>query len=182
MMASRCGDIDAGLILHLLQQGYSSEQIQDLLVQQSGLKGVSGLSGDMRVLLASDSDAAQLAIAMYVYRIKKQLGAYMAILGGIDVICFGGGVGEGQPVIRQRILAGLEDFGILLDEPKNAQLLQGAGDIHLAKSKVKIAVRLVDEAEEMVQQYVLTEAEHPQTASLNPLQAPLEGAIQTSLF
>ncbi len=182
MMATRCGDIDAGLVLHLLQHGYSNEQLQEVLTKHSGLQGISGFSGDMRELLASNSDAAQLAIELYVYRIKKQLGAYMAILGGVDVICFGGGIGENQPTIRERVLSGLQDFGIVLDETKNNQLLYGAGDIHQAKSKVKLEVRLVDEAEEMVQQYLLTVAGLPQAFSPNLTQPETLVPIQPSLF
>jgi acetate kinase len=182
MMASRSGDIDAGLILHLLQNGYSVEQLQELLTKHSGLSGVSGLSADMRILLASNSDGAQLAIELYVYRIKKQLGAYMAVLGGVDVICFGGGIGENQPAIRQRILAGLQDFGIVVDDHKNEQLLYGAGDIHQAKSKVKLEVRLVDEAEEMVQQYLLTTAGLPQAVSPGPAIPVAPSPIQPTLF
>lgn len=182
MMASRSGDIDAGLILHLLQHGYSLEQLQELLTKHSGLLGVSGVSGDMRILLASHSDDAQLAIELYVYRIKKQLGAYLAILGGVDVICFGGGIGENQPVVRQRILSGLQDLGIVVDDAKNEQLLYGAGEIHHAKSKVKIDVKLVDEAEEMVQQYLLTIAGMPQAVIANPIVPPIASPIQPTLF
>lgn len=156
MMASRCGDIDAGVLLHLQQQGYDHEQLQRLLTHQSGLLGVSALSGDMRVLLANSSPQAKLAVDLYIYKIKKQFGAYIAVLGGVDVICFGGGVGENQPYIRQQVLAGLEGLGIAVDEEMNNKLHGLAGDIQSVDSKAQVAVRLVDEAEEMLQQYQAT--------------------------
>ncbi len=108
-MATRAGDVDAGLLLYLQREaGIDAAQMEKLLQKESGLPGLSGVSGDMRVLLAADKPEAKSAIALYCYRAKKYIGAYLAALGGADAVLFGGGVGENSPVIRARILAGME--------------------------------------------------------------------------
>jgi hypothetical protein len=91
VMATRCGDLDPGLLLHLQANGLDSEALTDTLYRRSGLLGVSGISGDMRELLGADDAAARLAIALYCYRARKYLGAYLTVLGGADGILFGGG-------------------------------------------------------------------------------------------
>jgi len=109
VMATRCGDVDAGLVIHLQRQaGLSPAATDRLLNESSGLLGLSGISGDMRVLLASENPHARLAVDLYCYRARKYIGAYLAVLGGVDAILFGGGVGENAPEIRARILDGLE--------------------------------------------------------------------------
>jgi acetate kinase len=120
VMATRSGDIDAGLLTFLQRTaGFTPGSLERLLNTQSGLLGLSGLSGDMRALLKSRSQEADFAIELYCYRIRKYIGAYMAVLGGIDTIVFGGGVGEHSPEVRERILAGMEWCGVALDHDRN---------------------------------------------------------------
>lgn len=121
VMGTRSGDVDPGLLLHLLQHGRSGEELDELLNHRSGLLGLAGAS-DFRDVLdrrdAGDADAA-LAFDVYVHRLRKYIGAYLAILGGADVISFTAGVGEHSPVLRAAALAGLEKFGLAVDPVRN---------------------------------------------------------------
>lgn len=147
VMATRAGDIDAGLLLYLQRQtGMDVVQIETLLNQRSGLLGLSGISGDMRVLLASDAPEARSAIALYCYRAKKYIGAYLAALGGADAVLFGGGVGENSPEIRARIIADMEWCGLKLDIAANQAPELLGGRISAANSKIEICVIHVNEA------------------------------------
>jgi acetate kinase len=120
VMSTRAGDIDAGLLTFLERTaGFTPESLDRLLNSESGLLGVSGISGDMRVILKSRSPDAAFAIDLYCYRIRKYIGAYIAVLGGVDLIAFGGGVGEHSPEIRARILEGLTWCGVSVDKEKN---------------------------------------------------------------
>ena len=112
-MTTRCGDLDPGLLLHLLRtEKMSIDDLEHLLNRESGLRGIAGES-DMRKLLDSNEPEARLAVELYCYRAHKYIGAYLAVLGGADAILFGGGVGEHAPEIRECILAGLEWAGIV---------------------------------------------------------------------
>jgi acetate kinase len=155
VMATRCGDLDAGLVLWLQRQaGMSVAAVDRLLNSESGLYGISGgaVGGDaaMVALLARQDEAAKDAVALYVYRLRKYLGAYMAVLGGVDGVMFGGGVGEHAPQIRAAVLQGFEWAGIELDQQCNAALLSGNGLISTAASAVKVLVCQVDEAQLLV--------------------------------
>ncbi len=120
-MATRCGAIDPGAVLWLLQEkGLSAGQAADLLYHDSGMLGVSGISGDMQVLLASSAPAAQAAVDLFVYRIGRELGSLAAALGGIDALVFTGGIGEHAATIRQRVCHGAAWLGIALDDAANA--------------------------------------------------------------
>ncbi|MEM0899265.1 MAG: acetate/propionate family kinase [Pseudomonadota bacterium] len=120
-MGTRCGQIDPGVLLYMMdQKGMSAEQISDLLYKESGLKGLSGKTNDMRVLEASDEPACQQAIDYFVFRIRRELGGMSAVLGGLDGVIFCGGIGENSAFIRQRICEGMEWLGISLDENANA--------------------------------------------------------------
>ena len=152
VMATRAGDIDAGLLLYLQREaGMDAAQIETLLNQHSGLLGLSGISGDMRALLASDAPEAQSAIALYCYRAKKYIGAYLAALGGVDAVLFGGGVGENSPEIRARILDGMQWCGLTLDAAANQAVQNPGGCISTADSQIEIAVIRVDEAHVIAQ-------------------------------
>lgn len=147
VMATRSGDIDPGLIFHLQrQEGWSAEETERLLNEGCGLRGVSGISADMRELLASDEPRARLAVDLYCYRARKYLGAYLAVLGGVDAVLFGGGVGENAPPVRARILAGMEWAGIRLDPAANNVALGTEGCISHAESRAQAWVIAVDEA------------------------------------
>jgi len=123
VMGTRVGDLDPGVVLYLEQhKGMGAEDVETLLNKQSGLLGVSGTSADMRDLLARaplDAHAAE-AIALFCYQAKKYIGAYAAVLGGLDTLVFTGGIGENSAVVRANICDGLRFLGIELDDTCNA--------------------------------------------------------------
>lgn len=109
MMGTRSGDLDPAVVLHLMEEGsYTAAQLRTLLNEQSGLRGVSGESGDVQTLMRSTTPEATLAIAMFCHQLRAYVGAYFALLGGAHAIVFGGGIGEHAPDIRERILEHLE--------------------------------------------------------------------------
>lgn len=123
MMGTRSGDIDPGLLLHLITStGMSAPDVDDLLNRRSGLLGVSGTSGDLRDVeksAAAGDPRAALAIAIFAYRIRKYLGAYTAALGGVDAVAFSGGIGEHSPRLRQAVCTGMDYLGFTLDPAHN---------------------------------------------------------------
>ncbi len=140
VMATRSGDIDPGALLYLLEHNkMSANEMNKLLNEESGLLGVSGTSGDMRVLLGTlrEDARAEEAIALFCYRAKKYLGAYAAVLGGLDVLVFTGGIGEHAPEVRKRICDGLEFLGIRLECGYNEV---NAALISQAESPVKVRI------------------------------------------
>lgn len=147
VMATRCGDLDPGIVTFLLRaQAFAPEQMEHLLNYESGLRGLAG-SGDMRELLASGDAAARLAIDVYCYRARKYIGAYLAALGGVDAVLFGGGVGEHEPDVRARILAGLEPLGITLDDRTNRAAIRTESLISRDDGGVEAWVIPVNEVE-----------------------------------
>jgi acetate kinase len=134
VMGTRCGAVDPGVLLYLLQnQGMRVGEMEDLLYRRSGLLGVSGVSGDMRVLLASADLAARNALELFVFRIVQQIGAMAASLEGLDGIVFTGGIGENSPEIRARTAARMGWFGLNLDAEANRT---GAVQISAADSAI----------------------------------------------
>jgi acetate kinase len=120
-MGTRTGSLDPGVILYLLQEEkMDADAIEHLIYEQSGLLGVSGLSSDMRVLLASDLPSAKEAVDLFVYRIGRELGSLAAALGGIDGLVFTGGIGENAVEIRARVCRDAAWLGFGLDEAANA--------------------------------------------------------------
>lgn len=146
MMGTRSGSLDAGVLLHLLRQGWMADQIEDLLYKRSGLKGVSGLSADMRTLRASTDERAQQAIALFTHRVLRESGAMVAVLGGLDVLVFTGGIGEHDAALRRAVCQGLAHVGVHLDDDANGR---ATGDeiraIHAAGSGVEVWVVPTDE-------------------------------------
>ena len=123
MMGTRCGSLDPGVVLSLMETGrFSTERLGQLLYKESGLLGVSGVSSDPRVLLATEdtNPRSKMALDLYVRRIVREVGALGAILGGIDLVVFTAGVGEHNAVIRERVCTELGLFGIRLDAAANA--------------------------------------------------------------
>jgi acetate kinase len=122
MMGTRPGDLDPGVLLHLLRERhYSIAELDDLLTYRSGLLGVSQTTADMRILLEhrrTDARAAE-AVDLFVYVAMKQIGALVAVLGGLDTIVFTGGIGEPSALIRWEIAAGLAYLGVTLDPARN---------------------------------------------------------------
>lgn len=146
MMATRPGDLDPGLLIHLQRHaGLDPAGLEELLTHRSGLLGVSGLSGDMRELLDSPDPHAGLAVAMFCYRARKYIGAYLAALGGADAVLFGGGIGEHSPAVRARILDGLDDLGLRLDLARNASAHGADARISAETSRIEARVMAVDE-------------------------------------
>ena len=122
LMGTRTGTLDPGVVLYLLQhEGMNARSIEHLIYEQSGLLGVSGVSGDMRALLASDEPSARNAVDLFVYRIKRELGSLVAALGGLDALVFTAGIGEHSPDIRARVCRDAGWLGIILDEEANAK-------------------------------------------------------------
>ena len=120
-MGTRCGSLDPGVVLYLLRErGMSADAIEKLLYQKSGLLGVSGLSADMRVLLASSEGAAKDAVELFVSRIAREIGALAASLGGLDGLVFTAGIGEHSPEIRRRVCEKSAWLGLRLDSAANA--------------------------------------------------------------
>ena len=131
-MGTRCGALDPGVILYLMdQRGMDTRAVEKLIYSESGLLGVSGVSSDMRTLLASDEPRARLAVDLYVYRIGRELGSLAAALGGLDAIVFTGGIGENSAEIRERICRDAAWLGVVLDESANQS---GGGRISAADS------------------------------------------------
>jgi len=157
-MGTRCGQIDPGVLLYLLtEKGYQPAQLTELLYQQSGLKGLSGLSNDVRELLQSEQPQAGQALDYFVARCKREIGALSASLGGLDALVFTGGIGENAVAIRQRILQDLGWIGIDFDEAANAAIHAGAqrqGQISRPGSRVTVLVLPTDE-ERMLAEHAL---------------------------
>jgi acetate kinase len=144
VMGTRCGSIDPGVILYLLQEkGMTAKQVEDLLYRKSGLLGVSGgIASDMRALLASRDIRAREAIDLFVYRIAREVGALTSSLGGLDGIIFTAGIGEHAPQIRAMVCERLRWLGVELDKDANAR---GAEIISAAQSRVSVRVIPTDE-------------------------------------
>lgn len=153
VMATRSGDIDPGLATFLHQAaGVSPDDLHTLLNRASGLLGVSSLSADMRAIVQADTPATRLAFALYCYRARKYIGAYLAVLGGVDAIVFGGGVGENLAPVREAILSGWDWIGLRLDTARNAAAIGREGRIAADNSAVEAWVTPVDEARMMAEQ------------------------------
>ena len=123
VMGTRSGDLDPGAILHLLRSGgLDVDQLDALLNRRSGLLGLAGVSDfrDLAALVAEGDASAAIALDVYCHRVRKYIGAYLAVLGGVDVITFTAGVGENAPAVRAQILSGLERLGISVDAERNA--------------------------------------------------------------
>ena len=147
-MSTRSGDLDPGIAWYLMKKGMDAKDFNELINRQSGLLGISGFSSDMQDLLlhAKQNRDAALAIDIFCYQIKKYIGAYAAVLGGLDTVVFSGGIGEHSPGIRSKICDNLEFLGIELDEIKN---MNNGAVIATENSKVKVHVIPTDE-EEMI--------------------------------
>ena len=121
VMGTRCGNLDPGVILHLMEtKGLGVKEMTKMLYKESGLLGVSGISQDMRTLLASDKPEAQEAVDLFCYRIVRELGSLAAAAGGLDALVFTGGIGEHAAEVRRRVCTRLGWLGGKLDEAANA--------------------------------------------------------------
>jgi acetate kinase len=150
VMATRCGALDPGVILYLqASHGLNASALEDMLYRRSGLLGVSGISDDMKVLLASDDPAAREAVDLYVFRIVREIGALAASMGSLDGLVFTAGVGEHAPAIRQRVCARLDWLGASLDQAANGR---GGGRISDAASRLALWAIQTDEEQVIARQ------------------------------
>jgi acetate kinase len=145
-MGTRPGSVDPGVILHLFQGlGLNAKEVETLLYKKSGLLGISGISNDMRDLLASDAPEAKLAIDYFVYRAAQEIGALSASLGGIDALVFTAGIGENSTVIRRRICEASAWLGIELDPAANE-----AGGPCISKPGARVSAWTIRTNEELM--------------------------------
>jgi acetate kinase len=155
IMGTRCGDIDPAIIFYLKRKtGLTRDEVESILNQESGLKGICGVN-DMRQieeLAQSGNSQAQLAIEMFCYRIKKYIGAYLAALGRLDALVFTAGIGEKSPLIRAGACQGLSHLGIEIDSQKNNQKSKKAFEIQTRASTVKVLVIPTNEELEIAEQ------------------------------
>jgi acetate kinase len=159
MMGTRSGDLDPGVLVHLLGAGYSAEKLEALLNHEAGLLGVSGQSSEMKVLLEKrkTEPAAALAVQMFCYQARKFIGAFAAALGGLDTLVFTGGIGEHAATVRAEICSGLQYLGVALDgaaNDRNAEVITAAGG--------RCVVRVVETDEDLMI------ARHTRSVALTP--------------
>ena len=144
VMGTRCGAIDPGVILYMLQQqGLDAAAIETVLYRKSGLLGVSGISSDMRALRASATPAAREAIALFVYRIVRELGSLAASLSGIDALVFSGGIGEHDAATRAEVVEASSWTGMVLDAERNAR-----GELRISADGSPVSIWAVPTDEE----------------------------------
>ena len=151
IMGSRCGDVDPGVILYLMDQGYDSKALTKLLYKQSGLIGISGDKQDMRDIRAgrdAGDERATYAFDMFALRVKRYIGGYMAEMGGCDLLLFTGGIGENAWFMRRPLLEGLECLGIKVDLELNDKIM--GEDVILSTPDSKVATVVVTTDEEFV--------------------------------
>ena len=145
-MGTRCGTIDPGVVLYLINEYHlDTRQIEQLLYCESGLLAISGLSPDVRTLLASSDPKAKEAIDYFVYRIGRELGSLAAALGGLDALVFTAGIGEHAAPIRAAICHAAAWLGIELDEAKNS-----AGDPRISRPTSRVSVWVIPTDEELM--------------------------------
>jgi acetate kinase len=145
-MGTRPGQLDPGVVLYLLQEkGMTADQVSDLLYKKSGLKGLSGISNDMRDLEASDSPHAKQAIDYFVFRVRREIGAMAAVLEGLDAIVFCGGIGENSRMIREYVLEAMEWIGVELDPTRNR-----ANETVISSDRSRVRVFVIPTNEELM--------------------------------
>jgi acetate kinase len=146
IMGTRCGDLDPGVLLYILRSnGNNVAELEDLLDRRSGLLGISGKSRDMRELHQGSGDPrVRLAIEMFARSAKKAIAAFAAILGGLDLLVFTGGIGEHDAAVRAEICEGLQCFGLRLDEPANQRGLE-----NISSAQSQVLVRVLPSEEEI---------------------------------
>jgi acetate kinase len=177
-MGTRSGDLDPGLILQLLRDGMSTEDLDRLLNRQSGLAGLSGVGNDLRDIEAragEGDERARLALHVFCHRARKYVGAYAAVMGGVDVIVFAGGIGENSSLVRHRIAQRLEFLGARLHEDRNRDARVTRTDdvavLHTDNSRVKLLAVATDEARELARQ--VSQVVQQASAVKNPKPIPL---------
>jgi acetate kinase len=145
-MGTRCGAIDPGVLLYLMdERGMSARDLEKLIYSQSGLLGVSGISSDMRALLGSEDPRARLAVDLYLYRVQREMGSLAAALGGLDAVVFTAGIGENSAAIRERICRDAAWLGVKLDAAANA-----AGGPRISTADIRVSAWVIPTSEELM--------------------------------
>jgi acetate kinase len=183
LMGTRCGDLDVGIVQHLMRtEGLTEAGLNSLINDQGGLAGLSGVSNDLREIQAAAEQGnhrALLTLKVFAYRVRKYIGAYLAAMGGLDALVFTGGIGQGSVDVRSLACQGLGQMGIVLDEDKNrtADGFKGICDITGSDSKVRVLVIPADE-ERMIARETLRSLERNQVTKiiggLAPTPVPIE--------
>ncbi|MFW6371185.1 MAG: acetate kinase, partial [Bacteroidota bacterium] len=153
IMGTRSGDLDIGVVTYIMdKEEIGQSAINTVFNKQSGVLGITGISSDMREIeeeaWEKGNERAQLALDMYHYRIKKYLGAYAAVLGGVDLVIFAGGIGENGPETREEICTGLEYMGLEFDKSKNDGVR--SKEVTISKDTSKVKVMVIPTNEELV--------------------------------
>jgi acetate kinase len=154
LMGTRCGDLDPGVVLRLLEIGYGGEELDRLLNHQSGLAGLCGVN-DMRAIRAraeAGDEAAKLARAIFCYRVRKYIGAYFAVLGRVDAVIFTAGIGQHDDGVREQACDGLEGLGIQIDPVRNREPVRDVTPIHANDSTTAVLAIPTNEELEMARQ------------------------------
>lgn len=177
IMGTRCGDIDPGALLHIARrEGMSPDELDRMLNKESGVKGLSGITNDFRELeeaAGAGNRMALMALHVYCYRIRKYIGAYIAAMGGVDVLVFAGGVGEYSPWVRGLACQSLEQIGISIDDIKNRSILRGEDklvDISGEDSRVKVLVIPTDEGRMIARETIRTLGYHSKGEMIRSLE------------
>jgi acetate kinase len=149
MMGTRSGSVDPSLVGFLARkEGVDADEVEGWLNKRSGLLGISGISRDVRELLEAEArgeERAALALEMFCDRVRKHVGAYLNVLCGADAVVFGGGIGENAPLVRERVCAGMDWCGLVLDPELNANAVGVEARISAEGSKIHAYVVHVDE-------------------------------------
>lgn len=152
LMGSRCGDLDPSVIFHVMhKEDLTEQQATTLLNKHSGLYGISGVSNDMREVLAEEAkgnERARLAADIFCYRLKKYIGAYAAAMAGVDTLIFTGGIGENSPAVRARACAGLEFMGVHVDAARNETAI--GVETRISPDGAPVAVLVIPTNEELI--------------------------------
>ena len=152
VMGTRCGDIDPAVLIHLMRtEGKTADELDHLINKESGLKGLSGISNDMREVQQAASEGnhrALLAFKTFCYKVRKYIGAYSAAMGGLDVVVFTGGIGQGSAGVRSVACQGLAYMGIRIDEEKNRDACQAGGPCDISADDAAIRVLVIPTDEE----------------------------------
>ncbi len=169
VMGTRSGDVDPGIVLYMMQQlGLSASDVDRVLNRESGLRGLSGVSNDMRDVLlgaAAGDEHCRLAVDVYGYRLKKYIGAFAAAMGGLDALVFTAGVGENGSQIRSAACEGLSFLGIEIDADANAGVIGVEGEIGAAGSRVRVLVVPTDEEQLIAEETMAVVGARVATAS-----------------
>jgi len=166
IMGARPGDLDPGAVLHMARRGLDWSDIDHALNHESGLKGLSAASSDVRELLSLEAEGhagARIALRAFCHRVRKYVGAYAAVLGGLDAVAFGGGIGEHAPEIRERICSGFQWLGLELD-PRVNEACRGQ-EARISTPSSRVAVRVIPVNEEAAIARAAVEAVRNQSPS-----------------